>query len=82
MGHLKDASVGLLGYALALPANIKLSWKGLPGTNTLAYYENPQITTVKSFIVQAPGVACRANSNIVSVKYYKKAPGLAREYRT
>jgi len=26
----------------------------LPGTNTLAYYENPQIKTVKSFIVQAP----------------------------
>jgi hypothetical protein len=28
---------------------------GLPRTNTLAYYENPQITAVKSFIVQAPG---------------------------
>jgi hypothetical protein len=28
----------------------------LPGTNTPAYYENPQITSVKSFIVQAPGV--------------------------
>jgi hypothetical protein len=23
--------------------NIRLGWKGLPGTNTLAYYENPQI---------------------------------------
>jgi len=34
--HLKGAS---LGYALALPANIRLGWKGLPGTNALAYYE-------------------------------------------
>ncbi len=25
--------------APALPANIKLGWKGLPGTNALAYYE-------------------------------------------
>jgi hypothetical protein len=39
--HLKGAS---LGQALALPANIRLGWKGLPGTNTLAYYKNPQIT--------------------------------------
>jgi hypothetical protein len=28
--------------------------KGLPGTNTLAYYENLQITAVKRFIVQPP----------------------------
>ena len=27
--------------ALALPTNIRLGWKRLPGTNTLAYYENP-----------------------------------------
>jgi hypothetical protein len=33
--HLKGAS---LGYALALLDNIRL---GLPGTNTLAYYEKP-----------------------------------------
>jgi hypothetical protein len=26
---------------LALPTNIRLGWKSLPGTNTLAYYENP-----------------------------------------
>jgi len=32
---LKGAS---LGQATALPANIRLGWKGLPGTNTLAYY--------------------------------------------
>jgi hypothetical protein len=36
--HPKGASIGL---PLALPANITLGWKGLPGTNTQAYYENP-----------------------------------------
>ncbi len=49
---LKGAS---LRQALALPANITLGWRGLPGTNTLAYYENPKIMAVKSFMVQAPG---------------------------
>jgi hypothetical protein len=39
-----------------LPANIGLGWKGLPGTNTSAYYQNLQITAVISFIVQAPEV--------------------------
>jgi hypothetical protein len=37
---------------LALPTNIRLGWKGLPGTNALGYYENPKITAVKSFIVK------------------------------
>jgi hypothetical protein len=27
--------------ALASPTNIRLGWKGLPGTNTQAYHENP-----------------------------------------
>ncbi len=30
----------LKGRLLASPTNIKLGWKGLPETNTLAYYEN------------------------------------------
>jgi hypothetical protein len=30
----------LYGRLLAFPTNIRLDWKGLPGTNTLAYYEN------------------------------------------
>ncbi len=42
-----------VGEALAIPANTRLGWKGLPGTDTLAYYENLLITAVKSFIVQA-----------------------------
>jgi hypothetical protein len=29
-----------LRLSLALITNIKLGWKGLPGTKTLAYYEN------------------------------------------
>jgi hypothetical protein len=36
MEHLKGALVGL---ALALHANIRPGWKGLPGANTLAYFE-------------------------------------------
>jgi hypothetical protein len=47
MDHLKGAS---LAWALALPANNRLGWKGLPRTNTLVYYEKLQITAVKSFI--------------------------------
>jgi hypothetical protein len=35
--HLKNSS---LGQAEALLANIKLSRKGLPETNTVAYYEH------------------------------------------
>jgi hypothetical protein len=38
-----------------LPAIIRLGWKGLPGTNTLAYYENSLITDRKSFITLGPG---------------------------
>ncbi len=46
MDHLKGAS---FGKALALPANIGLGLKGLPGTNTLAYDENSPIKAVKGF---------------------------------
>jgi hypothetical protein len=49
--HPKGAS---LEWALDLPANIRLGWKGLPGTNTLAYNKNLYITAIKSFIVQGP----------------------------
>ncbi len=46
----------LLGRLLASPTNVRLGWKGLPRTNTLAYYKNLTITAVKSFIVLAPGI--------------------------
>jgi hypothetical protein len=42
----------LLVWSLALTANIRLQWKGLPGTNSQAY---SAITAVKSFIASAPG---------------------------
>ncbi len=35
--YLSD--VPLLGRPLALPINVRLGWKVLQGTNTLAYYE-------------------------------------------
>jgi len=35
--HLEGGS---LGYALALPTNIRLGGKSLPKTNALAYYKN------------------------------------------
>ncbi len=34
-------SEALKGRPLTLPTNIRLGLKGLPGTYTLAYYENP-----------------------------------------
>jgi hypothetical protein len=46
MGHVDSA----------FPANIRLSWKWLTVANSLAYYDTELIKTVKSFIVQAPGV--------------------------
>ncbi len=52
MEHLKSAS---LSYALALLTNIRLAWKGLQETNTLAYYMHVQITDVKTFVALAKG---------------------------
>ncbi len=45
MGHLKDT----------LLQEVIERWKSLPGTNTLAYYENSQTTIVKSFLTSTPG---------------------------
>jgi hypothetical protein len=38
-----------LGRLLALATNIRLGWKGVQGTNTLAYYENPLIADKKFY---------------------------------
>ncbi len=54
MTHLSDAP--LKGRLLAFAKNIRLGRKGLPGTNSLAYFEKSQLTTVKSFITLATGV--------------------------
>jgi hypothetical protein len=45
----------LFGRLLSSPTNVKLGWKSLPGTNTLAYYKNPYITDKESFITLGPG---------------------------
>jgi hypothetical protein len=42
--HLSDAQ--LLGRLLVLPTNITLGWKGLLGTNAVAYYEFKKLTGV------------------------------------
>jgi hypothetical protein len=41
---VKPLSIALL-YGKA--ASIKLAWKGLPGTNAVAYYDNLEITDKK-----------------------------------
>jgi hypothetical protein len=43
--HLSGAP--LKGRLRTSPRNIRLGWKGLPRTNALDYYKNPQITAVK-----------------------------------
>jgi hypothetical protein len=48
--YLKGA---LLDQAPALLTNLRLGWRGLPGTNTLAYYKNSLIADRKSFITLA-----------------------------
>ena len=39
----------------ALPAKIRLGWKGLPGTNTLVYFELLKIADGKCFITHGQG---------------------------
>jgi hypothetical protein len=47
----------LLDRLLVLPAYNKLGCKGMPFTNTVAYYKPLQITAVKSFTTLDPGLA-------------------------
>jgi hypothetical protein len=57
-----------------LPANIGLGWNGFAWTKTLAYYENPKITAVISFTVQAPGGAFTDNEPNLRVAALLGAP--------
>jgi hypothetical protein len=52
MEHLKGAS---LRQAPALTTNIRLGWKDLLGTNTLAFYKHSYIISVQNFITLGPG---------------------------
>jgi hypothetical protein len=51
--HLSDAS--LLGKILVFPANVRLDWKMIASTNTLAYLASSTVTKEKCFIILAPG---------------------------
>jgi hypothetical protein len=51
--HISDAS--FLGKLLVLPANVRLTGKRLPGTNTLTYLTSLSATKEKSFLTLAPG---------------------------
>ncbi len=66
------AGAPLYGRLLALPTNTRLGWKGLPGTDTLAYYRNLSILAVISFMIQAPGLQS-AEQNGIYFKYLKKS---------
>ncbi len=59
MKHLSSSL--LKGRLLTLPINIRLGWKGLPGTNTLAYFENPENYGSKKFYSTGPW--CFKNRN-------------------
>ncbi len=50
--HFKGTSVGC---SLALLANVRLGWKGLPGTNALAYFASSSATEKKVFVTLEPG---------------------------
>ncbi len=45
----------VLRKAPTLPAKIRQRWKWMAVANTLAFYDTATITTLKSFIIQAPG---------------------------
>ncbi len=51
--------------APAFPMNTILSWKGLPGTNTLAYYKNSLVTAVKSVTT----LAARFGTEVISSQF-------------
>jgi hypothetical protein len=59
---------------LALPVDIRIGWKGFPGTFTLAYYEVSSIADVKSFIKLVPGVSRPKSDQVRHLS--KRAKGL------
>jgi hypothetical protein len=71
-----------MGRLLALPATIRLGWKGLPGTNTLAYYKARVFVPGKRF---QPSLMCggkvRSYPSIVPERSYTRvASGLTRNH--
>ncbi len=56
----------LLGRLLSLPTNIRLGWKGLSKTSTLADYKHSSITDAKSYMTL--GLAYYATDLITTAK--------------
>jgi hypothetical protein len=52
----KSRGEAALRKAPALPANIRLGWTNLPGTNTLAYLVHSQISKKKVCIILTPAL--------------------------
>ncbi len=52
MKYFSDAP--LFDKFLTFSTNNMLGWKGLPGTNTLAYYKHSYITDVKMIVASTP----------------------------
>ena len=53
MEHLSDAS--FVGKLLVFPANVRLDWKVIAITNTLAYLALSTVTKENYFITLTPG---------------------------
>ncbi len=62
----------LLGYAPALPENIRQGLKWLAVTITLAYYINELITTVKSFKINISRSIADSDQKYKWGKFYKE----------
>jgi len=57
------SSAPLWGRLLVLPTNIRIVLKGLPWTNTAAYYKHLKITAAKSFTTLDPEGRKKGNSH-------------------
>jgi hypothetical protein len=63
-------------FIVQATANIRLSWKGLAGTNAQAYYEKLYFTAVKSLITSATGQ--RNNCHQIKSRTASRLCGVAR----
>ena len=78
MKHCSDALH--LGRRLSLPTTITLGWKGLPGTNTIAYFKYSKITAAKCVcsvghslekLARTNALALLASSSVTRKKIHK-----------
>jgi len=64
IGGPSDAS--FLGKLLLFPAIVRLDWKMIASTNTLAYLASSTVTKEKHFITLTPGV------NVINIFFFVK----------